>query len=108
MYEPQKVTFVNCVSGQIYCAHTDNDSALVVFETLYGGQRSIGRNPQYLKDRHNVSNTLSEVDVLSKRQEHQSLFWFNFQNFDVSLFAKGHLDYRAKMDLILEHINFQT
>jgi hypothetical protein len=32
--------------------------------------------------------------------------WFKFENIDVSMLANGHMDYRNKLDLIMEHINF--
>ena len=100
------------MAGQVYSCHTTNDQTLTVFETLYT-QRSIGRNPQYSHDRQNVANTLA-VDGSDETSSSQSTkggkkeLWFKFENFDVSMMATGHMDYRHKLDLILEHINFQS
>ena len=60
----QKNTFIGGVSGQIYSLHTTNDEALVVFETIYG-HRSIGRNPQFTKDRHNALAILKDSNIQS-------------------------------------------
>jgi len=103
--QEQKGTFISCVSGQIYNMHTTNDKALVLFETIYG-QRSIGRNPHFQQDRHNVSSTMSEADVITRSSGGSPEMWFKFENFDTTLIANGHMDYRVKMDLILEQINF--
>lgn len=99
---------MSCISGQIYNLHTKNDKALTIFETIYSGNRSIGRNPYFDQDRHNVSNTLTHAEVLSRSSDGKPVLWFNFANFDTSMIVNGHMDYRAKMDLILEQINFQS
>ena len=85
--------------------HTKNDKALVLFETIYQ-QHSIGRNPHFLQDKHNVSSALSEAEVFTKSSGGVPELWFKFENFDTTMIANGHMDYRQKMDLILEQINF--
>ena len=55
-----------------------------------------------------MGSALSEADVFTRSSGGTPEFWFKFENFDTTMIANGHMDYRAKMDLILEQINFSS
>lgn len=105
----QKNAFIATVAGSTTSLFTTNDKAVTVFETFYG-HKAIGRNDHYITDRHNSVSTVAfegfgDQSVQSSNGGKRELY-FKFENFDVGMIAKGHMDYRAKLDLLLEHINF--
>ena len=52
---------------------------------------------------------MSVEEMARQRTNHENAqYWFNFTNYDVGPICKGHMDYRTKMDLLLELINFQA
>ena len=103
----QKQMLTDVVSGRIRNVHTKNDTTLITFQTIYG-QRAIGRNMYYLQDPQNLEHSAESQQEAGQEAKTEQETLFSFENIDVTSFVSGHLDYRNKLDLILDFVNFSS
>lgn len=91
----QKNKFQIAVSGRTSNVYSQYDTSLSTFNLVFK-EKSIGRSPQYEKCHYNAACP----DAGKKK--------YRFENYDVSKFISGHLEYHPKQDLILEFIQFDS
>ena len=103
----QKQMLTDVVSGRIRNVHTKNDTTLITFQTIYG-QRAIGRNMYYLQDPQNLEHSAEIQQEAAQEAKTEQVCLFSFENIDVTSFVSGHLDYRNKLDLILDFVSFSS
>lgn len=84
----QLAIFNRVVHGRICNVYEAGDRALNLFRYVIK-KEAIGNVPQY------TENQAQEADV-------------RLENYDVDHFVEGHLDYRVKLGLILDTVNFDA
>lgn len=85
---PQFDRFSKVVSGRFVNVYTKDDAALKLFNYIFKNQ-AIGLKPIY-----------------EKSQDRTDDFAFKVENYNIISFVDGHMDYRKKLDLILDFIQF--
>ncbi len=88
--------FIKAVAGRIcnvYCVH---DRSLHTFNYMFT-ERALGSTAYYSDYKLNAA---SECKSARKK--------YRFDNFDVSKFVGGHMDYQSKQDLIMEFVQFDS
>ena len=91
----QREVLIKTVSGRTSNIICTGDTSLQTFNYVFK-EKSLGRSAYFDKCVYNEA-----VQAKGKKK-------YKFENFDVSRFVSGHMDYNAKQDLILEFIQFDS
>ena len=90
--EEQMQRFCKVVAGSITNVYAKSDSTLTMFNLTFK-EKAIGRYKVYAKDANNAASVLVGNRPL-----------FKFENHDMSKVVNGHMNYRKRLDLVLEFI----
>lgn len=91
--EPLRKSFSRVVSGRIANVYSKTDKSLMMFNLTFK-QASIGRRPILQKS---IANEASNEPGTKE---------FRLDNYDASTIVTGHMDYRKKLDVLLDLIKF--
>lgn len=83
------------VAGRVANVLSKSDSSLITYNIMVA-ENCLGRNAYYVNTACNSASTA------------QSVKKFRFDNYDVTQFIHGHMDYRPKLDLVMEFIKFDS
>ena len=95
-YQKVRQRIQNTVSGRITNVYSKNDDALRAFNLTVSQENIIGRGAYYENSKNNHS---CPVEARKK---------FRLDNYDVTQIVNGHMDYRSKLDIVLQFIKFDS
>lgn len=94
--EEQMERFSKVVAGSINNVYAKSDSALTMFNLTFK-DKAIGRYKFYSKNEFNSASPSDNGRPI-----------FRFKNHDMSKVVNGHMNYRKRLDLVLEFIQFNS